>query len=215
MRISAGYRKLQTNAMKAYRKQRQYVHHHCQLRHVTRSCAVIVGVCILMLPMLELATKHVQPATTYYMDSINHVHACHMTFANKPLVLPSLNSVLPAIAFENRIAWSNIGYQSTHSRVCHVAISRAPTASTSLGRRVVGVVVLLLLLMSGDIETNPGPVGEHTSLMYIAYKKLKYTYHLMKSIDGSFGHFQGQESESVFSCVQNTLLVSATFSPYR
>ena len=81
----------------------------------------------------------------------------HMTFRHKPLVLPSLNNVLPAIAFENRIAWSNIGYQSTHSRVCHVAISPAPTG---LGRRVVGVVVLLLLLMSGDIETNPGPVGE-------------------------------------------------------
>ena len=26
--------------------------------------------------------------------------------------------------------------------------------------RVVGVVVILLLLMSGDIETNPGPHGE-------------------------------------------------------
>ena len=114
--------------MKAYRKQRQYIYHHCQLCHVTRSCAVIVGVCILMLPMLELATEHVQLATTYCMDSINHVHACHMTFANKPLVLPSLNNVLPAIAFENRIAWSNIGYQSTHSRVCHVAISPAPSS---------------------------------------------------------------------------------------
>ena len=157
MPISAGYRKLQTNAMKAYRKQRQYIYRHCQLCHVTRSCAVIVGVCILMLPMLGLATEHVQLATTYYMDSINHVHACHMAFSHKPLVLPSLNNVLPAIAFENRIAWSNIGYQSTHSRVCLVAISPAPT---SLGRRVVGVVVLLLLLMSGDIETNPGPVGE-------------------------------------------------------
>ena len=28
-----------------------------------------------------------------------------------------------------------------------------------------GVVVLLLLLMSGDIETNPGPVGECIFLM--------------------------------------------------
>ena len=27
---------------------------------------------------------------------------------------------------------------------------------------VVGAVVVLLLLMSGDIETNPGPVGEYT-----------------------------------------------------
>ena len=159
MPISAGYRKLQTHAMKGYRKQRQYNYHHCQLCHVPRSCAVIVGVCIFMLPMLELATEHVQLTTTYYMDSINHVHACHMTFSHKTLVLPSLNNVLPAIAFEKRIAWSNIGYQSTHSRVCHVAIS---PASTSLGRRLVVrvVVVLLLLLMSGDIETNPGPVGE-------------------------------------------------------
>ena len=38
-----------------------------------------------------------------------------------------------------------------------------------------------------------------------AYKELKYTYHLMKPIDGSYGHFQGQVSGSVFSCVQNTL----------
>ena len=156
MPISAGYGKLQTNAMKAYQK-RQHIYHHCQLCHVTPSCAVIVGVCILMLPMLELATEHVQLATMYYMDSINHVYPCHMTFANKTLVLPSLNNVLPAIAFDNRIVWSNIGYQSTHSRVYHVAISPAPT---SLGRRVVGMVVLLLLLMSGDIEMNPGPVGE-------------------------------------------------------
>ena len=158
MPISAGYGKLQTNAMKAYRKQRHHIYHHCQLCHVTRSCAVIVGVCILMLPMLELATEHVQLATMYCMDHINHVHACHMTFRHmtfhhmtfrhKTLVLPSLNNVLPAIAFENRITWSNICYQSAHSRVCHVAISPAPI---SLGRRLVGMVVLLLLLMSGDI----------------------------------------------------------------
>ena len=139
-------------------RKRQYIYRHCQLCHVTRSCAVIVGVCILMLPMLELATKHVQLATTYCMDSINHVYPRHMTFSHKTLVLPSLNNVLPAIAFENRIAWSS--YRSTHSRVCHVAISPAPTG---LGRRVVGVVVLLLLQMSGDIETNPGPVGEWLS----------------------------------------------------
>ena len=168
MPVCAGYRPLQTNAMKAYRKQRQHtVYRHCQLCHVTPSCTVIVGVCILMLPMLQLATEHVQLTTMYYMDNINHVHARHMT---KPLVLPSLNNVLPAIAFENRIAWSN--YQSTHSRVCHVTFSPVSTIPTGLARRVVVVVVLLLLLMSGDIETNPGPVGKCTSLMYKAYKKL-------------------------------------------
>ena len=46
-------------------------------------------------------------------------------------------------------------------------------APTSLGRRVVGVVVLLLLLMSGDIEMNPGPVGKRTSSMYKAYMSLE------------------------------------------
>ena len=163
MKSSIQHGKLPSNAMKAYQKQRQYIYRHCQLGHVTPSYALIVGVCVLMLPMLELATEHAQPVNHLY-----HVHACHMTISHKPLVLPSLNNVLPSIAFENRIAWSNISYQSTHSRVCHVTLSPVSTVPTGLARRVVGVVVLLLLLMSGDIETNPGPVGECSSLMHIA-----------------------------------------------
>ena len=168
MLSSTQHAKLQTNAMKAYRKQPQYIYRYCQLGHVTPNYALIVGVCILMLPMLELATEHVQLATTCHMNYLHHVHSHHMTFSHKTLMLPSLNNVLPAIAFENRIAWPNIGYQSSHSRVCQVAlspvstthVSLSPTVPTGLGRRVVRVVVLLLLLMSGDIETNPGPVGE-------------------------------------------------------
>ena len=164
MPISAGHRKQKTNAMKAYRKQRQHIYHHCQLCHVTPSYALIVGVCLLMLPMLELATEHVQLATMYYMNCMNHVHARHMTFSHTPLALPSLNNVLPAMALQNRVAWSNIKCPS-HSSVHHVSLNPAPTG---LARRVVGVVVLLLLLMSGDIETNPGPVGEWISLMCIS-----------------------------------------------
>ena len=39
---------------------------------------------------------------------------------------------------------------------------------SSLGRSTVGVVLALLLLLSGDIETNPGPVGEfHLTLLVI------------------------------------------------
>ena len=162
MPISAGHRKQKTNAMKAYRKQRQNIYHHCQLGHVTPSYAVIVGVCILMLPMLEPPTEHVQLATMYYRNPINNVHARHMTFSHTPPAQPSLNNVLPAMALQNRVAWSNIKCPS-HSRVCHVTLSPAPTVPTGLGRRVVRVVVLLLLLMSGDIETNPGPVGECSS----------------------------------------------------
>ena len=165
MTSNTGHHKVQNNAMKAYRKQRQCIYCYCQLCHVTTSYAVIVGVCILMLPMLELATKHVQLATTCH---INHVHPPRMNFSHTPLELPSLNNVLTAIVLQNQLAWSNIkcsSYTSPHSRVCHVALSSGSTIPSGLGRRVVGVVVFLLLLMSGDIETNPGPVGECIFLM--------------------------------------------------
>ena len=146
--------------MKAYRNQRQYIYRHCQLCHVTTSYAVIVGVCILMLPMLELATERVLTTTCH----INHVPAPpRMTFSHTAkLELPSLNNVLPAMVLQNQLPWLNItcpSYTSSYSNVHCVSLS---LASTGLGRRVVGVVVLLLLLMSGDIEMNPGPVGECT-----------------------------------------------------
>ena len=149
--------------MKAYRKQRQYIYRHCQLCHVTASYAPMVGVCILMLPMLEVATEHVQLATTSH---INHVHSSRLKFSHTPLEIPSLNNVLPAMVLQNRLAWSNIkcpsytSNTSSHSRVYRFSLSPSSTIPSGLGRRVVSVTVLLLLLMSGDIETNPGPVGE-------------------------------------------------------
>ena len=160
MTSSTGHHKAQNNGMKAYRKQRQFIYRYCQLCHVTTSYAVIVGVCIVMLPMLELAIEHMQLATTCH---INHVCPTHMNFSHASLELPSLNNVLPAMVLQKQLAWSNIkcsSCTSPHSRVCHVALSSGSTIPSGLGRRVVGVVVLLLLLMSGDIETNPGPVGE-------------------------------------------------------
>ena len=161
MKSSTGQPKVQTNAMKAYRKQRQYIYRHCQLCHVTTSYALIVGVCILMLPMLELATEHVQLKTIYCTNSIKHVHPCPVTFSHTHL-LPFPNNVIPAIVLQNRVAWSNIKCLSSRSRVCHVSLR--PALTTGLGRRVVRVVVLLLLLMSGDIETNPGPLSKCTIL---------------------------------------------------
>ena len=157
MPISAGNRKQKTNAIKAHQKQRQNIYRHCQLCHVTPSYALIVGVCILMLPMLELATK--QLTTMYYRNLINHAHQRHMTFSYTHL-LALLNNVLPAMVLQNRVAWSNVkclSHASSHSEVWHVSLNPAPS---SLTRRVVWVVVLLLLLLSGDIEINPGPVGE-------------------------------------------------------
>ena len=157
--------------MKAYRKQRQCIYRHSQLCHVTPSgrhnhtSAVIVGVCILIVPMLELATEHVQLKTMYCTNSINHVH--HITFSHTHL-LPFPNNVIPAMVLQNRVAWSNIKSPSSHSRVCHVSLS--PALTTGLGTRVVGVVVFLLLLMSGDIETNPGPLSKCTFLINVGVK---------------------------------------------
>ena len=102
MSISAEHRKQKTNAMKAYRKQWQYIYHHCQLSRVTPSHTLIVGVCLLMLPMLELATEHVQLATMYCRNPINHVHTRHMTFNHTNLV-PFLSNVLPAMVLQNRV----------------------------------------------------------------------------------------------------------------
>ena len=45
---------------------------------------------------------------------------------------------------------------SSHSRI-HP--STGLSVPSGLGRMVVGVI-LLLLVLSGDVETNPGPVGE-------------------------------------------------------
>ena len=151
MPSSTGNRKFQTNAMKAYRKQRQYNFRYCQPYHVTPARAVIWGVCILMLPMLKLATERVHLTTTCRMNPINHGPPSR---SHTPLVLPSLDNVLPAMVLQNIKCLSYI------SSVRRVSLSPAPTAPTGLGRRVVGVVVLLVLLMSGDIETNPGPFGE-------------------------------------------------------
>lgn len=47
----------------------------------------------------------------------------------------------------------------THSGVCHVPPGLVHGAPSDLGRMVV-LVVVLLLLMSGDIEINPGPLSE-------------------------------------------------------
>ena len=54
---------------------------------------------------------------------------------------------------------------SSHSRICPRPGLGVPSG---LGRMVVGVI-LLLLVLSGDIETNPGPVGEF--LVYAVYAK--------------------------------------------
>ena len=54
-------------------------------------------------------------------------------------------------------------YQLGHVSPGHapvVGVCLHPSFASHMRRRAVGVVVVLLLLLSGDVETNPGPVGE-------------------------------------------------------
>ena len=167
MLIATGDRKVQTDTMKAYRKhtRKQYNNHQCQLGRVTPGNALLISVCILMLPMVQLSAEHVQLATKYHVNPINqwYVHQHHLNISNTPLVLPSLGNVLPAIVLQNDVVRLNIScpsYTSSHSSIHHNPPSLHLNLLHDLGRSVVAVVLTLLLLLSGDIETNPGPFGE-------------------------------------------------------
>ena len=151
--------------MKAYRKHNRnqclYSYHQCQLGHVTPGSAFLISMCILMLPMVQLSAEQ---ATKYHVQSpINQWYAHqhhHMNISHTPLVLPSLSNVLPAMVLLNSVVRLNIScpsYTPFHSSICHCLHLNL---LSSLGRGVVAVVLALLLLLSGDIETNPGPLGE-------------------------------------------------------
>ena len=138
--------------------QKHIYHNHCQLTNTTPGCTLLICVCIFMLPELELAAEHVQITTMYHMKFINV--SWHVTFICAPLTLPSLNNVLPAIILQNKVVWSNIRFQSCGSSHSNISPSLCLNVLSGIGRRVVEVSVVLLLLLSGDIEVNPGPVGE-------------------------------------------------------
>ena len=146
--------------MKSYQKAslRPHTCHIYQLCHVTPSFAVPLAVCILMLPLLVVVNEHVQ------LTMSDPTFQCgHMTLNTAPLVLPSLNNVLPAMALQNRVARLNTGYApclSFHSSVQCTSSSMSCRVYSRRTLRVVRVVVALLLLLSGDIELNPGPLGK-------------------------------------------------------
>ena len=148
--MSATSLQMPIKSWKSYQKAslRPHAYHFYQLTCVVPSYAIPLVVCILILPMLE----HVQLAAT---DHMNLIGQCgHMTFS---LVLSSLDSVLPAMVLQDRVVRLNIGYVSCSSP--HFSVQHA---SPSLGVKVYSrtVVIVLLLLLSGDIEVNPGPLGE-------------------------------------------------------
>ena len=155
------HQKVRTSTLSAYRRQQhQYIYHHCQLGHVIPGHAILVAVCIFMLPMLEVAAELKQPTTTHHSNPAD-LYGGHLTFCHSSLVLPSLDNMLPAMVLQNRVVWSNIhqSHSLSHSSIRHAFLKLGLSACYSL--KVVVMVVVLLLLLSGDIETNPGPNGEY------------------------------------------------------
>ena len=159
MPLSAKYKKVETSTTSAYRRQQhQYIYHHCQLGHVIPGHAILVAVCIFMLPMLDVAAEHKQLTTTHHTN-LADLCAGHVAFSHSHLVLPSLRNLLPAMVLQNRVVRLNmyLSRSFSNSSICHISFG---LCLSSL-KKVVVVVVILLLLLSGDIETNPGPDGEH------------------------------------------------------
>ena len=153
------HQKVLTSTVSVYQRKHQYI--HCQLGHMIPGHAILVAVCIFMLPMLEVAAENKQLITAHHT---NPADLCggHLTFSDSHLVLPSLNNMLPAMVLQNKVVWSNIrlSHSLSHSSIRHVSLKLGLSVSYRL--KVVGMVVILLLLQSGDIETNPGPDGEYT-----------------------------------------------------
>ena len=147
-----------------------YPQFQSQLGCVTPGYAYVVAVCVFMLPMAVVADDHVQLASTEPVILFGRwcVHPHHI-FKPSPLMLPLLNNILPAMALQSVEVKSNIWCQSgslSHASVHHVSSSLGFTVPSGLRRMMVGAVMVLLLLMSGDIETNPGPVGEFVLILH-------------------------------------------------
>ena len=180
------HKKAQTSKTSACQRQKQmYIFHHCQLGHVIPGHALLVAVCIFMLPMLEVAADCAQLTTTYHTNPSDQCSG-HLTFSHSPLVLPSLNNMLPAIVLQNTVVWSNmhpshsLSYSSIHRQV---SLSLGFSVPSSL-KKVVMVVVLLLLL-SGDIETNPGPVGKDIQQLILVNLMNKHCMEVEMAWDGA------------------------------
>ena len=148
--------KVQTSTTSVYRmQQHQYVYHHCQLGHVIPGHAIFVAVCIFMLPMLEVAAEHKQLTTTHHTVPAGG----HVTFSHVLLVLPSLSNLLPVMVLQNGVVRPNmcLSRSFSHSSICHISFG----LGLNVPSRLMVMMVFLLLLLSGDIETNPGPDGEY------------------------------------------------------
>ena len=106
---------------------------------------------------------------TDHHRTTERLFSCHITFRHAHLVIPQLKNVLPVLVLQLNIA-CQILCSLSHFRLFCASPTPGLGIPSGLGRMVSGVIALLLI-MSGDIETNPGPIGEF--LVYVAWS-LRY-----------------------------------------
>jgi len=78
---ASGHQKVWTCTSANQRQQHQYIYRHGQLGHVIPGHAILVAVCIFMLPMLEVAAEHKQLTTTHHT---NPDAGGHLVFSHTP-----------------------------------------------------------------------------------------------------------------------------------
>ena len=159
------HQKVRTSTVSAYqRQQHQYIYRHCQLGYVIPGYAILVAVCIFMLPMLEVAAEHKQLTTMHHTNPAGG----HLPFSHTPLVLSSLSNLLPAMVLQSKVVKPSMHFSHSlyYSRSDHISLGLGLSIPSSL--QMMMMVFVLLLLLSGDIETNPGPVGEHIPIKFLS-----------------------------------------------
>lgn len=75
------------------------------------------------------------------------------------------------MVLQNRVVLLNVGWLSPSLFVQHVPPIFGFKVYSGLEMKAVGLEVALLLLLSGDVEVNPGPLGEFLNCVKTNYYK--------------------------------------------
>ena len=131
--------------------------------------------CLLYEHLYLRLTLKTRPITVHIMciDLYSTQMVCHST-------MNASQRVRPHRSYDHsRAEQLNTSCMPYSSNVHHASPGLGLHVPSGLGRMVLRVI-LLLLVLSGDIESNPGPVGEISGLLYVTWLcVLKFPLHHM------------------------------------
>ena len=118
MPLCAMHQKVRTSSVTGFRRQHQDIYRHCRLGHVIPDHAILVAVCIFIVPMLEVAAEHALLTTTHH----SNLHGGYVTFCHSSLALPSFSNVLPAMALQNKLV-KHLSHSFSYSSMCRISFN--------------------------------------------------------------------------------------------